>query len=287
MVSWFVSHGPPAFAQDQVPSGRAAAGDAESPRATDLADLPLEQLLNITVSSACKKSEKLSGAPAAIFVITAEDIRRSGFSSLPEVLRMVPGLYVAQSNAHTWAISARGFSDMNNNKMLVLIDGRSVYSPLFGGVFWDVQDLPPENVERIEVIRGPGGTLWGANAVNGVINVITKSAEQTQGTAVVVSSENDDGYTASAWYGGKLGEQLSYRLFGRSNRDQPSWTPLATNSTTPGDFPRAECGWTPSFRRATRSWWKDRVTTAAYATSPAPSTARRRPTWFPSARLTR
>ncbi len=219
--SWFVSHGPPAFAQDQVPSGRAAAGDAESPRATDLADLPLEQLLNITVSSACKKSEKLSGAPAAIFVITAEDIRRSGFTSLPEVLRMVPGLYVAQSNAHTWAISARGFSDMNNNKMLVLIDGRSVYSPLFGGVFWDVQDLPLENVERIEVIRGPGGTLWGANAVNGVINVITKSAEQTQGASVVVSSENDDGYTASARYGGKLGEQVSYRLFGRSNRDQP------------------------------------------------------------------
>jgi iron complex outermembrane receptor protein len=223
LILWSLSHVSVASAQNQVRPGAAAPGadSAESPRTTNLADLTFEQLLNITISSASRKSESLSGAPAAIFVVTAEDIHRGGFTSLPEVLRMVPGLYVAQSNSHTWAVSARGFSDINNNKMLVLIDGRSVYTPLFGGVFWDAQDIPLEDVDRIEVIRGPGGTLWGANAVNGVINVITKSSVRTQGTSVVLSTENDDGYAASARYGGKIGEHLSYRIFGRSKRAGP------------------------------------------------------------------
>jgi len=120
-----------------------------------------------------RKSEALFEAPAAIFVLTSEDIRRGGFTTLPEALRMVPGLYVAQITPHDWNISARGFTDVANDKMLVLVDGRSAYTPLHGGVNWDTIDLPLEDIDRIEVIRGPGGTLWGANAVNGVINIVT------------------------------------------------------------------------------------------------------------------
>jgi len=146
--------------------------------------------INVEVQSAAKKPENLSQAAAAIFVLTAEDIRRGGFSSIPEALRMVPGLYVAKVNEHWWTVSARGFSDYVNNKMLVLIDGRSVYTPQFGGVYWDLQDVPLEDIERIEVIRGPGGTLWGANAINGVINIITKKAKDTQGFSAVTRQES-------------------------------------------------------------------------------------------------
>src|SRR4029079_6815242 len=118
---------------------------------------------------------------ASVFVLTSEDIKRSGATSIPEALRMVPGVHVARSNAHTWAISIRGFNAQYSNKLLVLIDGRSVYTPTFSGVYWDAQDYVLEDIDRIEVIKGPGGTLWGANAVNGVINIITKEARKTQG----------------------------------------------------------------------------------------------------------
>jgi iron complex outermembrane recepter protein len=129
----------------------------------DLTQLSLDDLANVQVTSASRKSENLSQAPAAIYVLTSQAIREGGFMSLPDALRTVPGLYVAQTDAHTWQISARGFSDLNNNKMLVLVDGRSVYTPLYGGVYWDALDIPLENIDRVEVIRGPGGTLWGAN----------------------------------------------------------------------------------------------------------------------------
>src|ERR1700722_8297148 len=125
----------------------------------DLTSISIEDLMKIQVTSASKKPESLSAAPAAIFVITAEDIRRGGFSSVPEALRTVPGLYVVQQNSHVWLVTARGFSNAYNDKMLVLTDGRSVYSPTFGGVYWDVQDPPLEDIDRIEVIRGPAGTL--------------------------------------------------------------------------------------------------------------------------------
>src|SRR5579862_2941665 len=173
-------------------------------------ELTLEELMSIKVEvvSASKKTEVLSQAPAAIFVLTAEDIRRGGFSSIPEALRMVPGLYVAKVNQRWWTISARGFSDYLNNKMLVLVDGRSVYTPQFGGVYWDIQDLPLEDVERIEVIRGPGGTLWGDNAVNGVINITTKHSRDTQGVSVVTSAGINEGYVASLRYGGKFTDGL-------------------------------------------------------------------------------
>src|SRR4029077_18508891 len=149
-------------------------GQTTSPPQKDLASTSIEDLMNIEVTSVSKKEQKLSNVAAAIFVITQEDIRRTGATNIPDLLRMVPGLDVAQINKNTWTISARGFNLQFANKLLVLIDGRAVYTPLFGGVYWDTQDVPLEDIERIEVIRGPGGTVWGANAVNGVINIITK-----------------------------------------------------------------------------------------------------------------
>jgi iron complex outermembrane receptor protein len=146
----------------------------------DLTDLKIEDLMNVHVTSASKKEQKLSRVPAAIFVITQEDIHRSGATNIPDLLRIVPGLEVAQINSSTWAISARGFNGQYSNKLLVLIDGRTVYTPLFSGVYWDVQDVPLDSIERIEVIRGPGATVWGANAVNGVINITTKTARETR-----------------------------------------------------------------------------------------------------------
>jgi len=173
--------------------------------------------MKIEVTSASKKSENLSKAPAAIFVITGEDIRRGGFSSVPDALRMVPGLYVVQQSSHNWVVSARGFGNTFNDKMLVLIDGRVVYSPTFGGVYWDVQDPPLEDIDRIEVIRGPGGTLWGANAVNGVINIITKNSAKTQGPQVSTSAGINEGYAARVRYGGDVGANFTYRVYGTSN----------------------------------------------------------------------
>jgi iron complex outermembrane recepter protein len=187
----------------------------------NLADKSIEDLMNIEVTSASKKAEKLSGAPAAIFVITGDDIRRGGFSSIPDALRMAPGLHVSQQSAHVWIVAARGFSSLFNAEMLVLIDGRLVYAPAFGGVWWDVQDPPLEDIERIEVIRGPGGTLWGADAVNGVINIITKESSKTQGAQVATSAGADEGYAARARYGGKFGDNLTYRAYGTSN----DWLP--------------------------------------------------------------
>src|SRR5690606_16734235 len=145
----------------------------------ELKKLSLEELMNIEVTSVSKRPEKLTEAASAIQVISQEDIRSSGAKTLAEALRLAPNLQVAQVNASQWAISARGFNNVLANKLLVLIDGRSVYTPLYAGVFWDVQNLILEDIDRIEVISGPGGTLWGANAVNGVINIITKSSKDT------------------------------------------------------------------------------------------------------------
>ena len=185
----------------------------------DLADLSLEQLANIEVTSVTGRPERLSNAPASIYVITGEDIRRSGAKSLPEALRLAPNLQVAQSRASTYAISARGFNNDSGlaNKLLVLIDGRTVYSPLMSGVFWEQQDVMLEDVERIEVISGPGATLWGANAVNGVINVITRAARDTQGGLVSMSAGNRNA-GASFRYGGRLGADGHYRAYAKSSQ---------------------------------------------------------------------
>lgn len=176
-------------------------------------DLSLEQLINIQVTSVSKEETDLFTAPAAIYVITPEDIRRSGMTSIPELLRMVPGLNVAQIDANHWAISSRGFNDQYANKLLVLIDGRSVYTPASAGVFWNVQNVPLDNIDRIEVIRGPGAALWGANAVDGVINIITKSAKDTQGGLATVRYGTVDQPSTTVQYGGQLATNVFYRAY--------------------------------------------------------------------------
>ena len=182
---------------------------------SDLTELSIEALMDIEITSLSKKSQKLSDAPAAVFVITNEDIRRSGVTSIPEALRMVPGIQVAKITANQWAVTSRGFNGRFSNKLLVLMDGRSVYTPLFSGVFWEVQDTLLEDVDRIEVIRGPGGSIWGANAVNGVINIITKSAADTQGGLVVAGAGTEEKAFGSFRYGGTVKDDIHYRFFGK------------------------------------------------------------------------
>ena len=172
---------------------------------TDLSQASLEQLMNIKVTIVSKKEQKLSHVAAAVFVITHEDIRRSGARNLPDLLRIVPGMNAAQVDANIWAVSARGFNDIYANKLLVMIDGRSVYDPAFGGVLWDLQDVPVEDIERIEVIRGPGATIWGANAMNGVINIITKRAKATQGGLIKAGGGSTTTAQGLVQYGAKLG----------------------------------------------------------------------------------
>jgi iron complex outermembrane receptor protein len=179
----------------------------------DLTGQSIEDLMNIEVTSVSRKEQKLSQAAAAIFVITQEEIRRSGATNIPDLLRMVPGIDVSQINANDWAVSARGFNQQFSNKLLVLIDGRAVYTPLLGGVNWDTQDVPLEDIDRIEVIRGPGATIWGANAVNGVINVVTKKAEDTQGALVVASGGTEGQAQGTVQFGGTMRGKTSYRIF--------------------------------------------------------------------------
>jgi iron complex outermembrane receptor protein len=194
-----------------------SACEALSAERISYADMSLEELGNIEITSVSKKPESLAGAAGSVFVITAEDIRRSGATSLPEALRLAPNLHVARASGSAYAISARGSNGSATsapNKLLVLIDGRSVYTPLFSGVFWDVQDVMLEDVERIEVSSGPGGTLWGINAVNGVINVITKSAESTHGGLLAAHTGNFN-TGATFRYGGAAGTSGNYRVYGK------------------------------------------------------------------------
>src|SRR6202023_967713 len=183
---------------------------AQTSTSRDLSQYSLEDLMNVQVTSVSKREQKLSKAGAAIYVINQEDIRRSGAVNIPDLLRMVPGVHVAQINAHTWAISIRGFTDKYGDKVLVMIDGRSVYTPLSSGVNWDQQDVPLEDIDRIEVIRGPGGTVWGANAVNGVINIITKNAKTTQGGLASVGGGSHESAQGLLQYGGTIGQQGAY-----------------------------------------------------------------------------
>jgi iron complex outermembrane receptor protein len=195
---------------------QAAAEEVAIGREGSLADLSIEELANIEITSVSRKPERLLDAPASVFVITADDIRRAGSRSLPEALRLAPNLHVAQRSSYGYAISARGLNGSSNsspNKLLVMIDGRSVYAPLFSGVFWDMQDLMLEDVERIEVISGPGGTLWGVNAVNGVINITTRAAGATQGSLAVLRATTD-GADAAFRQGGRSGE-ADWRVYGK------------------------------------------------------------------------
>jgi iron complex outermembrane receptor protein len=182
---------------------------------SDLTQMSIEDLMNLEVTSGAKKEEPVQRTAAAIFVITSEDIRRSGATTLPDVLRIVPGLDVAQTSANAWTVSSRGFSGVSSDKILVLIDGRTVYSPIFSGVLWDAQDLLLADVDRIEVIRGPGAALWGTNAVNGVINIITKPASKTQGGIVTAAGGNVEGGYGAAQYGGKIPGNGFFRVFAK------------------------------------------------------------------------
>ncbi len=191
------SCGNPAHAQDSADS---------------LFDLSLEELLSVEVTGASRKAQKLSETPAAAFVITAEDIRRSGALNIPEALRMVPGMHVGQIDGNNYAVGARGDNDRFARKMLLMVDGRTMYTPAFSGVYWDLQEIPMADIERIEVVRGPGSALWGVNAVNGVINVVTRHADDSQGGLAVATSGNKVNLDAALRWGGTLNDKAAYRV---------------------------------------------------------------------------
>jgi iron complex outermembrane recepter protein len=199
-----------------------------------LLEMSLEQLMNVEVTSVMKTATRLSDTPAAIYVLTSEDIHRSGVTTIPEALRFVPGMHVARIDANKWAITARGFNSQFANKLLVLVDGRSVYTPLYAGVWWDQQDVIMEDIERIEVIRGPGASLWGANAVNGVINIITKSAKNTQG-GLLSAHAGDERQGAGLRYGAKVGDDAYLKVYGRSTRVEDTNSPDPNPIVDSGD----------------------------------------------------
>ncbi len=205
----------------------------------DLSQMSVEDLMNLQVTSTSKKEEPVQRAAAAIFVITQEDIRRSGATNIPDLLRMVPGLDVAQTSGTSWAVSSRGFNNEFANKLLVLIDGRDVYSPLFSGVFWENLDVVLDDIERIEVIRGPGAALWGTNAVNGVINIITKKARDTQGGLVSAGGGNLNEGFGLAQYGGKAGGDGYYRVFAQGFQDSAEQLPNGQSAQDPWEMAHA------------------------------------------------
>jgi iron complex outermembrane receptor protein len=227
-----------------------AAGLAHSQQLAQLGDLSLEQLTQIKVTSASRREERLVEAPASIYVITAEDIRRSGANTIGEVLRLAPNLQVVRGDTNQYVIAARGHLAGTSNKMLVLIDGRTVYTPLFSGVFWDAQYVVLEDIDRIEVISGPGATLWGANAVNGVINITTRAAGRTQGGLLAaVAGDQDRGGVVR--YGGALGDHGHYRVHGRYfDRDDRT---LASGASALDGSQRANAGFRMDWERAGES----------------------------------
>ncbi len=199
------------------------------PAQTKLKSLSLEELGNIEVTTVSKEPEEVWHTPAAIYVLTQDDIRRSGATTIPDLLRMVPGIEVGELQSNQWAVGMRGFGSAFSKDVLLLIDGRSTYTPLFEGVYWDVQDVLLEDVERIEIVRGPGGTIWGANAVNGVINIITKHARDTQGTLATGLGGHVDRFNGSIRQGLHKGANLQFRLFAhgfiREDEQNPGYDP--------------------------------------------------------------
>ncbi len=222
------------------PVARAQAVSGDQKLGKNLKQLSLEQLGNVEVTTASKEPEEVWNTAAAIYVITQEDIRRSGATSIPELLRLVPGVEVARIDSDHWSVGIRGFGSEFSKSVLVLIDGRSVYTPLFAGVYWNLQNVLLEDVERIEVIRGPGGTIWGANAVNGVINIITKSSKDTHGTLASVSGGNVDEGMGGFRYGGGNGKGFDFRVYGmafnRAGEFHPDHAPFDNWQTGQGGF---------------------------------------------------
>ena len=259
-----------ALASSANTSAHASAPGAD-PQGADFADLSIEELANIQVTSVSKKPERLLDAPASVFVITADDIRRSGAASLPEALRLAPNLQVARVNGANYAITARGLNGGGNsapNKLLVLIDGRSVYTPLFSGVFWDVQDLLLEDIERIEVVSGPGGTLWGVNAVNGVINITTRSARDTHGSLAVLRGATEGGDIAFR-QGGSTND-ISWRVYGKAQGR--SHTELASGAPVDDAWHAGQVGFRADWERgADRFTLNGNVNRGSFG-QPAPGT---------------
>ncbi len=193
----------------------------------DFLDMPLEDLLHMEITSAAKKDQSIKETAASVFVITREDIHRAGVTSIPEALRLAPGVQVARIDSNKWAITTRGFNNQFVNMLLVMIDGRTVYSPTISGVYWDAQDTMLEDIERIEVVRGPGAALWGANAVNGVINIITRNAQDTEGGLLAVGGGNEQQGLVGLRYGAQLGEQAHGRLYFKYRDLDSFWSPVA------------------------------------------------------------
>ena len=199
-------------ARAQNPADQTAQNTQYAPE--DLKELSLEELGNVQVTTVSKAPQEIMKTPAAVFVITQDDIRRSGATSIPEALRLAPGVEIARIDANHWSVAIRGFAGQFSKSLLVLVDGRSIYTPLFEGVYWDLPYVMLEDVERIEVIRGPGGTIWGSNAVNGVINIITKKATETKGALATMGSGTVDEGTGAFHYGGTFGKTFDYRVYG-------------------------------------------------------------------------
>ena len=242
-----------------------AADDQPAAPKTTYADLSLEELMNETVTSVSKKEQPLFDSAAAISVLSNDDIRRSGATTLPDLLRLVPGMDVASVNAGRAAVSARGFNGFYANKLLVLVDGRTIYSPQFAGVFWDQQQIILEDVDRIEVIRGPGATIWGANAVNGVINIVTRDAKDTQGTLLYGGGGDVEQSLAGARYGGRIGEHTYYRVYGsEQSRDD---YPLAGGASAHDSWSNQQAGFRLDHypNDGTHATWQSDVTTTDFA----------------------
>ncbi len=199
-------------ANQEPPAAKSPTSQPAAAAANDLTGLSLEDLMNVEVTSVSKKKESIAVAPAAVAVINQDDISRSGFSTIPDLLRLSPGVDVARINSFTWAVGVRGVNAQFNSNLLVLQDGRSLYSSLFAGTYWDTVDYVLPDLDRIEVIRGPGATLWGANAVNGVINITSKDAKDTQGWLLDSRASNDES-DVSVRYGGKITDDTFYRAY--------------------------------------------------------------------------
>jgi iron complex outermembrane receptor protein len=225
--------------------GSDAAGAEELPL-DRLTELSIEQLLDVQVMSVSRRAQRLADSAAAVFVITAEDLRRSGVTSIPDALRMVPGLHVARVDSNKWAVGSRGLGGRFATNLLVLMDGRSVYTPSFSGVYWEVQDTLIEDIARIEVIRGPGATLWGANAVNGVINIITRRAQETGGGLVSLGAGTEERGYVNLRYGGDWGQgtygRVYARFFRRDGVELPDGTDVRDDWDMPGGPPGGAAG---------------------------------------------
>lgn len=219
--------------------------------AQHLDNMDLEQIMDVKVSSVQRREQRLGRSAAAVYVITAEEIRRAGVTTLADALRLAPGINVVRVDTHTWQVASRGLNGSATNKLLVLIDGRTVYSPIYGGVLWDPQDVVLEDIDRIEVFRGPGATMWGANAVNGVINVITKRATETQGNLLAIGSGRQEQSNNRFRHGGKIGHNGAYRAYAQYQHRAPLNTVSGPRSD-PWDIGQGgfRVDWDPSERNA-------------------------------------